>query len=97
MKLLIGALGTIFGLWLIVNLVGAFIVGALARAVFPARDRVGWFTTIVVGFLGGIVGKILFWILRWPTTFLMGFVASLVGAFVLLFIHHLMQAGKARA
>lgn len=90
MKIVLAALGTIFGFWLVFNLIGALIVGAIARAVFPAKDKVGWPTTILLGFLGGIVGKVGFALLHWPTRFGMGFVASVTGAFVLLFIHHLM-------
>ena len=90
MKALLAAVGTIFGLWLVFNLIGALIVGVIARAVFPAKDKVGWPTTIVLGFLGGIVGKVLFTLLHWPTRFGMGFVASVAGAFLLLFAHHLM-------
>ena len=96
MNALLAAFGTIFGLWLIFNLIGALIVGAIARAVFPAKDKVGWPTTIAVGFLGGIVGKIVFALLRWPTRWGMGFVASLLGAFVLLFVHHLMVSSKSK-
>jgi len=97
MKLLFAALGTILGFWLVLNLVGAIIVGAIARAVFPAKDRVGWPTTIVVGFLGGIVGKLLFALMHWPTRFGMGFVASVVGAFLLLFVHHLVVSRRSDA
>ena len=60
----------------------------IARAAFPQKDRIGWFATLGVGFLGGIVGRILFGMLHWPTHFGMGFVASLVGAFALLFAYH---------
>ena len=94
MKVILAALATGFGVWLLFNLIGAFIVGAIARAIFPAKDRIGWFNTIFVGFLGGFVGKILFTLLGWPTQFIMGFVASCAGAFVLLFIHHLMVSAK---
>ena len=94
MKALLAGLAALSSGWLIINLVGAFIVGFIARAIFPATDRVGWPMTLLIGFLGGIVGKILFAILRWPTSFIMGFVASIVGAFLLLFVHHLRVAGK---
>jgi uncharacterized membrane protein YeaQ/YmgE (transglycosylase-associated protein family) len=96
MKLFLGALAGIFGFWLVLNLLGALIVGAIARAVLPGRQEVGWPTTIAVGFLGGIVGKILFAILGWPTHWGMGFVASVTGAFLLLLLHHFFVAGKAK-
>ena len=95
MKVLLALFATVLGGWLIVNLIGAFIVGLIARAVFPAKDRVGWPMTILMGFLGGIFGKLIFRMLGWYSGFPMGFVASVAGAFVLLFIHHLMVSGKA--
>jgi len=97
MKLLIGLFATVIGGWFLFNLLGAFIVGLIARAIFPAKDKVGWPMTILMGFIGGILGKCIFWALHWPTGFPMGFVASVVGAFVLLFIHHLMVSGRSGA
>jgi uncharacterized membrane protein YeaQ/YmgE (transglycosylase-associated protein family) len=88
MSAFLGFFATVLGGWIIFNLIGAFLVGWLARAVFPGKDKIGWFTTLVVGFFGGIVGKLIFWLLRWPSGFPMGFVASVVGAFVLLLVYH---------
>lgn len=79
---------TFLGGWILFNLLGAFLVGLVARAVFPGKDAVGWPMTILLGFVGGIVGKLIFAILKWPTGFPMGFVASVAGAFVLLWIWH---------
>ena len=79
---------TAVGLSAVLNLIGAFLVGLVARAVFPGKDAVGWPMTILLGFIGGIVGKLIFAILKWPTGFPMGFVASVAGAFVLLWIWH---------
>jgi len=81
--------------WILFNLVGAFIVGLIARAIFPGKDKVGWLATIGIGFLGGILGKLVFWLLRWPTGFPMGFVASVAGAFVLLYVYHLRVTRRA--
>jgi uncharacterized membrane protein YeaQ/YmgE (transglycosylase-associated protein family) len=83
--------------WILFNLVGAFIVGLIARAIFPGKDKVGWLATIGIGFLGGILGKLVFWLLRWPTGFPMGFVASVAGAFVLLYVYHLRVTRRAAA
>lgn len=80
--------------WILFNLVGAFVVGLIARAIFPGKDQVGWLATIGIGFLGGILGKLVFWLLRWPTGFPMGFIASVAGAFVLLYAYHLRVAGR---
>ena len=96
MKAILAVLATVAGGWLIMNLVGAFLVGAIARAMFPARDRVGWPMTIVIGFLGGILGKLIFRVLGWPRGILFGFIASVAGAFLLLFVHHLSVARKSK-
>lgn len=83
--------------WILFNLIGAFLVGLLARALFPGKNKVGWLMTIGVGFLGGILGKIVFSLLRWPTGFPMGLVASVAGAFALLFAYHLRVSRRAEA
>ncbi len=88
MKVLIAILLGWLGLRLLFAFLSALIVGFLARSLFPAKDRIGWLATLGVGFLGGIVGRMLFGALHWPTHWGMGFVASLVGAFVLLFAYH---------
>jgi uncharacterized membrane protein YeaQ/YmgE (transglycosylase-associated protein family) len=94
--ILVGA-GVLAGAWLLFNLLGALLVGFLARAVFPAKDRVGWGMTLLVGFLGGLVGKILFFMFGIGTKGLMGFVASVVGAFVLLLLYHFWRAAKTKS
>lgn len=86
MNQLVAFSATVLGGWIIFNLIGAFIVGAAARALFPGANKINWFKTIGLGFLGGILGKLVFWILRWPTGFPMSFVASVAGAFVLLLV-----------
>lgn len=97
MKAILALLATVVGAWLIINLIGALIVGLIARRIFPAKDRIGWPTTILVGFLGGIVGKIIFRILGWSTGIFMGFIAAICGAFLLLLVHHLMVANRAKS
>lgn len=82
---------TILGGWVLFNLIGAFIVGAAARAIFPGKNKLGWFKTIGLGYVGGILGKLVFWILRWPSGFPMGFIASVAGAFVLLLVFHIKE------
>lgn len=90
----LGVAATVVGGWILFNLLGAFLVGLIARALFRGRVRVGWFKTLVVGFLGGILGKLVFWLLRWPSGFPMDFVASVLGAFVLFFAYMLRQGRR---
>lgn len=94
MKALLALFATVIGGWIIVNLIGALIVGAIARAILPGKDRVSWAMTILIGFVGGIVGKLFFAIMRWYSGFPMGFVASVLGAFALLIAHRAWVGGK---
>jgi len=58
-----------WALWVIVSaaLVGA-IIGGLARLIIPGRQEIGFFSTIVIGWigslLGGLIGRHLF---HWGT------------------------------
>lgn len=88
MTALLALFATFVGGWIIFNLIGAFLVGLVARAVFPGQQNVGWPMTILIGFIGGIVGKLIFAILGWPSGFPMGFVASVLGSCVLLLVWH---------
>ncbi len=88
MTAVLALFATFVGGWIIFNLIGAFLVGLVARAVFPGRQNVGWPMTILIGFIGGIVGKLIFALLGWPSGFPMGFVASVLGSCVLLWIWH---------
>ena len=95
MKSLLALFAAFAGVWFLFNLLGALITGAIARALLPGRDRVGWFTTIGVGFVGGMAGKILAWIIGWRhLNWLTGFGVSIVGAMILLIVHRMMTAGK---
>lgn len=49
-----------WALWLLVSaaLVGA-IIGGLARLVLPGKQEIGFFSTIVVGWIGSLVGSLL--------------------------------------
>lgn len=94
MRTLAAALATILGIWLLINVLGALLVGIIARRIFPAKDKVGWPMILLIGFLGGIVGKVLFYLLGLPTNFIMGFIASIAGAFLLLLIYHVRVSMK---
>jgi uncharacterized membrane protein YeaQ/YmgE (transglycosylase-associated protein family) len=49
-----------WALWLLISaaVVGA-IIGGLARLVIPGRQRIGIFTTIVIGWIGSLIGSLI--------------------------------------
>lgn len=95
MENVLAALATVVGLWLFINLVGALIVGALARAILPGKDNVSWFMTILIGFIGGIVGKVIAYMIGWRDLGIIGgFSVSVLGAFLLLLAHRLWRSSK---
>jgi uncharacterized membrane protein YeaQ/YmgE (transglycosylase-associated protein family) len=49
-----------WALWLLISaaLVGA-IIGGLARLVLPGRQQIGIFSTIVVGWIGSLIGSLI--------------------------------------
>lgn len=96
MAALMAVITSMLGIWLLVNLVCAFIVGALAKKLLPGKEDMGWGKTILLGFLGGIAGKIIFGLLGWSTGLVMGFIASIVGAFVLLVLYQTFMVKKAK-
>lgn len=74
-------LGAIIG-WMVCGL----IVGAIARALHPGPDPMGWTGTMVLGILGALLGggvSYLFGyapdVMNWP-----GWIMSIVGAIILL-------------
>jgi uncharacterized membrane protein YeaQ/YmgE (transglycosylase-associated protein family) len=93
----LAALGALVGIWLLFNLIGAFVVGALARAILPGKDDVGWFTTIAIGFLGGILGKVIAFLVGYRDLGVIGgFSVSVLGAFVLLLAHRMWRGSKTK-
>lgn len=94
---LLAALAALVGVWLIFNLIGAFVVGALARMILPGKDDVGWFTTIAIGFLGGILGKVIAFLVGYRDLGIIGgFSVSVLGAFVLLVAHRIWRGAKTK-
>ena len=65
------------------------IVGFIARAILPGRDRMSWPLTIVLGIVGAIVGGWLGRMLGWyyPGE-AAGFVMATVGAVIVLAIYN---------
>jgi len=49
-----------WALWLLISaaLVGA-IIGGLARLVLPGKQEIGFFSTIVIGWIGSLVGSLI--------------------------------------
>lgn len=66
-----------------------FIVGLLARALMPGRQKLGFIATILLGvagsFVGGFLGNIIFGVQDMNEPHTAGFIGSLIGAFLLLF------------
>lgn len=74
------------------TLIVGLIVGALARAVMPGEQRMGWILTCLLGvagsFIAGFVGQQLGWYRAGEPA---GWIASVVGAVALLFIAGLLR------
>lgn len=89
MKLALGALAAFLGAWLIVNLVGAFIVGAIARAIFPGAQPMSLWATTGLGVLGSLVGGLLVNIAMGLPLFALqpaGLVGSVIGALLVMLV-----------
>ena len=87
--------GGAIALWLLSNLLGALIVGAIARFLLPGKDKVGWFTTIAIGFLGGVVANIVGKLMHWvPPGKNVGLLGSILGALALLILHRVWSMAK---
>jgi len=77
----------VFGLcsWIVVGL----IVGAIARALFPGRQPMGWIGTALLGMAGSLVGGFLSSLLWHGGLRVLhpgGIIASVLGAMLLLWI-----------
>lgn len=95
MKGFLALLGAFLGGWLILNLIGALMVGALARAILPGKDKVGWPLTIGLGFLGGMFGKLVGYLIGWRDLGMFReFLISVAGAIALLVAHRIWSANK---
>ncbi len=95
MKAVLALLGALLGGWLILNLIGALVVGALARAILPGKDKVGWPLTITLGFLGGLFGKLVAFLIGWRDLGMFrGFLVSVAGAIALLVAHRIWSASN---
>jgi uncharacterized membrane protein YeaQ/YmgE (transglycosylase-associated protein family) len=71
------------------------VIGLLARALMPGKDRMGWVATGVLGIIGAVaagwIGRAMGWYGPGDGA---GFIASFVGAFVLLLIYNRVVARR---
>jgi uncharacterized membrane protein YeaQ/YmgE (transglycosylase-associated protein family) len=77
----------IFGGGILYTLLIGFIVGLLARALKPGKDKLGFFWTILLGIGGALLARFVGTSMGWygpeePA----GFIAAIVGAIILLVI-----------
>ena len=72
------------------SLIVGFVVGLIARAVFPGVDSMGIIATMLVGIVGSIVGGLIGRAISRPEPgskfHAAGFIMSIVGAIVLLLL-----------
>jgi uncharacterized membrane protein YeaQ/YmgE (transglycosylase-associated protein family) len=88
-----GLLVTIIG-WVVFGL----IVGFIARALVPGRDKIGVMQTIALGVLGSVLGGFAFGLL---TVGIRGFqpagwIGSVIGAVIVLLVYNKFVLGRGR-
>ena len=78
-------------LFLLLVVIGGFVVGGLARFALPGPDPMPWYATIGLGvggmIVGGIIGRVLF-------NSTGGFLLALIGAVLLLFLYRRFVQGR---
>ena len=76
---------------LIIWVVVGFIVGLIARAVYPGAQHLGFFTTSIIGILGAVVGGFIARLLFKPspnaTFHAPGLILSVLGALIILYCY----------
>jgi uncharacterized membrane protein YeaQ/YmgE (transglycosylase-associated protein family) len=77
--------------FLIVLVVGGYIVGGLARWALPGPDPMRWYATAGLGIGGSIVGGIIFNILFGTS---LGFLGAFIGAVLLLYLYRRFAQGR---
>jgi uncharacterized membrane protein YeaQ/YmgE (transglycosylase-associated protein family) len=76
-------------LWTII--VG-FVVGVIAKFIYPGRQHMGWILTIILGIAGAFVATYLgHWLHIYRVGETAGFIGAVVGALALLFIYNLVK------
>ena len=74
-------------MYILAFLIFGFVVGLIARAIFPGTQRLGLLMTTVLGVAGSLIGGILGNLLfggRWDEPITAGWIGSIVGALILL-------------
>jgi uncharacterized membrane protein YeaQ/YmgE (transglycosylase-associated protein family) len=69
----------------------SLVAGALARLALPGPDPMPWWATILLGFGGGIVGGLIFWLIFGTGG---GLIASVIGAMLLLYLYRRFAQGR---
>ena len=77
--------------FLIVLVVGGYIVGGLARWALPGPDPMPWYATAALGIGGSIVGGSIFNIFFRTS---LGFLGAFVGAVLLLYLYRRFAQGR---
>jgi uncharacterized membrane protein YeaQ/YmgE (transglycosylase-associated protein family) len=76
-------------LWTIIL---GFIVGVIARFIYPGRQRMGWILTILLGIGGAFVATYLGqWLHIYRAGETAGFIGAIIGALIILFIYNLVR------
>ncbi len=80
---------------IIAFLIFGFIIGLLARAIYPGRQHMGWLSTAILGMIGSLVGGLIGHTLfgsssapdgSWGFT-PGGWISSIIGAIIVLFVY----------
>lgn len=77
-------------LWLVWIFVAPLVVGAIARAIIPGRQKIGIGTTFVIGLIGSFVGGFLGSLIGSGSIFRLrraGFIGSIIGAVIVLAVY----------
>jgi uncharacterized membrane protein YeaQ/YmgE (transglycosylase-associated protein family) len=78
--------------FLIVLVVGGYIIGGLARWALPGPDPMPWYATAGLGIGGSVVGGVIFNVLFRTS---LGFLGAFIGAVVLLYLYRRLAQGRA--
>ena len=74
------------------TLIVGFVVGVIAKFIYPGRQRMGWILTIILGIAGAFVATYLgHWLHIYRAGETAGFIGAVVGALILLFIYNLVK------